>query len=63
MKFKPLDEEYKQWQLPQYEIDEDIDISLHNEKTSEAEVKKQRARWAKMEKERAEKEAAEEKKM
>jgi hypothetical protein len=55
MKFKPLDEEYKQWSLPQYEIDEDIDISLHNEKTSEVEVKKQRARWAQLEKEEAEK--------
>lgn len=59
MKFKPLDEEYKQWSLPQYEIDEDIDVSMRNEKVSEVEVKKQRARWAEMEKKEAENKAIE----
>jgi len=61
MKFKPLDEEYKQYALPQYELDEDIDISMGNEKTSEVEVAKQRARWAQMEKKEAEQKAAEDK--
>jgi len=39
------------WAMPSYEMDEDIDISMRNEKTSEKDVKKQREKWATMEKE------------
>ena len=47
MQFKPLDQPYKKFEMPKYELDEDIIDSMYHESQAEDSVKEHRKRFAK----------------